>query len=65
MLNPPLPEEVLVNFHVNCDKLVFCAYVLNCLATTPSNLVSFFKEMFRTEDCMKEVLPGVREAEIL
>ncbi|XP_065054184.1 protein rogdi homolog isoform X2 [Rhopilema esculentum] len=38
VLNPPLPDEVLVNFHVNCDKLVFCAYVLNCLTGPPSNL---------------------------
>jgi len=38
VLNPPLPDEVLVNFHVNCDKLVFCAYVLNSLTGPPSNL---------------------------
>ncbi len=44
VLNPPVPDEVLVNFHVNCDKLVFCAYVLNNLTGAPSNLVSLFGE---------------------
>eukprot|EP00794_Sanderia_malayensis_P013766 gene13766-15207_t len=38
VLNPPVPDEVLVNFHVNCDKLVFCVYVLNSLTGAPSNL---------------------------
>ena len=36
---PSLPGEVVVNFHVNCHKLVFTIYVLNTLsvphATTP------------------------------
>lgn len=36
VLNPPLPDEVLVNFYVNCDKLIFDAFLLNILTTTPN-----------------------------
>lgn len=35
VLNPPVPEELLVNFHVNCDKLVLSVYYFNILTTTP------------------------------
>ena len=33
---PSLPGEVVVNFHVNCHKLVFTIYVLNTLSAPPA-----------------------------
>lgn len=36
VLNPPVPEELLISFHVNCDKLVLSVYVLNIL-TAPAS----------------------------
>lgn len=35
VLNPPVPEELLINFHVNCDKLVLSVYYFNVLTTAP------------------------------
>ncbi|XP_028400738.1 protein rogdi homolog [Dendronephthya gigantea] len=32
---PSLPSEVVVNFHVNCHKLIFTIYVLNTLSVPP------------------------------
>lgn len=40
VLNPPIPEEILVNFHVNCDKLVFDVFLLNVLTTNTPNQVN-------------------------
>ncbi len=34
---PSLPSEVVVNFHVNCHKLVFTIYVLNTLSAAPAS----------------------------
>ena len=36
VLNPPVPDEVLVSFHVNCDKLVLSVYTFNILTATPN-----------------------------
>merc|ERR1712080_433766 len=35
VLNPPVPEEILVSFHVNCDKLILSVHAFNILTTTP------------------------------
>lgn len=35
VLNPPVPEEILVSFHVNCDKLLLCVYAFNFLTAAP------------------------------
>ena len=37
VLNPPVPEEILVSFHVNCDKLLLHVYAFNALAAAPHN----------------------------
>ena len=36
VMNPPIPDELLVHFHVNCDKIVFCVYVLTLLTAAPN-----------------------------
>jgi len=37
VLNPPTPEELVISFHVNCDKVVLCVYVLNSLTQGNTN----------------------------
>ena len=38
VLNPPIPEEILVTFHINCDKLAFNVFVLNILTAAPNSV---------------------------
>lgn len=35
VLNPPIPEDILVNFHVHCDKLVLLVYSFTILTAPP------------------------------
>lgn len=60
VLNPPIPEEILVTFYINYDKLVFVVYLLNILTTAPSQKHQSQDQtaagsVFEHEDCWFEI----------
>ncbi|XP_047142765.1 protein rogdi homolog isoform X1 [Hydra vulgaris] len=67
VFNPSIPEELIIFFNVNCDKVVLSVYVLNSLTSAPSQKVliqdqSTIGHQFETHNKWYEV---INKAEVI